>query len=119
MYLKSCSVHTEERKAAEWENAAEMVKTYSDEMVARWNKEIDTYLVYVRTQTARRELCGSHRAYFTGWPLLRHTDGVQRSVVFATPTRRTRPLYRHSAANLLATRELLNKLTIRKLHPID
>ncbi|EIW53850.1 uncharacterized protein TRAVEDRAFT_132874, partial [Trametes versicolor FP-101664 SS1] len=46
MYLKSCSVHTEERKAAEWENAAEMVKTYSDEMVARWNKEIDTYLVY-------------------------------------------------------------------------
>lgn len=25
-----------------------MVKTYSDEMVKRWNAEIDTLLVYVR-----------------------------------------------------------------------
>lgn len=55
-------MHTEERKATEWKNAAEMVKTYSDEMVARWNKEIDTYLVYVRIQTLRRHLCGSHNA---------------------------------------------------------
>ncbi|EIW52744.1 uncharacterized protein TRAVEDRAFT_79847, partial [Trametes versicolor FP-101664 SS1] len=29
-----------------WADAADMVKTYSDEMVDRWNKVIDTYLVF-------------------------------------------------------------------------
>ncbi|KAI0832330.1 hypothetical protein BC628DRAFT_1309491, partial [Trametes gibbosa] len=34
----------EHRKA--WSDAAKVVKTYSDEMIIRWNAEIDTYLVY-------------------------------------------------------------------------
>ncbi|KAI0631704.1 hypothetical protein C8Q77DRAFT_1074688 [Trametes polyzona] len=31
-----------------WSDAADLVKTYSDDMIRRWNSEIDTYLVYVR-----------------------------------------------------------------------
>ncbi|KAI0769373.1 hypothetical protein BD413DRAFT_82826 [Trametes elegans] len=37
---------SEEEKSKAWSDAASMVKTYSDELVDRWNKEIDTYLVY-------------------------------------------------------------------------
>ncbi|EIW54284.1 uncharacterized protein TRAVEDRAFT_101014, partial [Trametes versicolor FP-101664 SS1] len=29
-----------------WTDAAGMVQSYSDDMIARWNKEIDTYLVF-------------------------------------------------------------------------
>ena len=38
---------TEEEKKDAWDKTAEVVKTYSDELVERWNKEIDTLLVYV------------------------------------------------------------------------
>lgn len=31
-----------------WSDAANVVKVYSDDMIKRWNAEIDTYLVYVR-----------------------------------------------------------------------
>ncbi len=38
---------TEEQRAKAWKETADILKTYSDEMVARWNQEIDTLLVYV------------------------------------------------------------------------
>ena len=38
---------TEEEKKNAWDETANVVKTYSDELVDRWNKEIDTLLVYV------------------------------------------------------------------------
>ncbi|RDX45249.1 hypothetical protein OH76DRAFT_1008238 [Lentinus brumalis] len=37
---------TEEQRAKAWKETADILKTYSDEMVARWNQEIDTLLVY-------------------------------------------------------------------------
>ncbi|KAI0698853.1 hypothetical protein C8Q76DRAFT_587081, partial [Earliella scabrosa] len=37
---------TEEEKKDAWDKTASVVKTYSDELVDRWNKEIDTLLVY-------------------------------------------------------------------------
>ena len=38
---------TEKEKKEAWDEIAGLVKTYSDELVDRWNKEIDTLLVYV------------------------------------------------------------------------
>lgn len=40
---------TGEQKRASWDRTADIVKMYSEEMVKRWNGEIDTLLVYVRT----------------------------------------------------------------------
>ncbi|KAL1943677.1 hypothetical protein VTO73DRAFT_4122 [Trametes versicolor] len=40
------TIRTEEEKEKAWTDAADMVKTYSDEMVERWNRVIDTYLVF-------------------------------------------------------------------------
>ncbi|KAH9912336.1 uncharacterized protein BXZ73DRAFT_29345, partial [Epithele typhae] len=37
---------TEEEKADAWARTVDVIKTYSDEMVRRWNAEIDTLLVY-------------------------------------------------------------------------
>ncbi|RPD67899.1 hypothetical protein L226DRAFT_527579 [Lentinus tigrinus ALCF2SS1-7] len=37
---------TEDERAKAWDKTAELVKTYSDEMVKRWNEEIDTLLVF-------------------------------------------------------------------------
>ncbi|KAI0744438.1 hypothetical protein C8Q76DRAFT_607197, partial [Earliella scabrosa] len=37
---------TEEEKKDAWEKTADVVKKYSDELIIRWNKEIDTLLVY-------------------------------------------------------------------------
>ncbi|KAI0365883.1 hypothetical protein BV20DRAFT_953293, partial [Pilatotrama ljubarskyi] len=37
---------TADEKAQAWSDAAETVKIFSDEMIERWNSEIDTYLVY-------------------------------------------------------------------------
>ncbi|KAI0698842.1 hypothetical protein C8Q76DRAFT_685390 [Earliella scabrosa] len=37
---------SEEEKKEAWDEIAGIVKTYSDELVERWNKEIDTLLVY-------------------------------------------------------------------------
>ncbi|KAI0635921.1 hypothetical protein C8Q77DRAFT_602175 [Trametes polyzona] len=39
-------VYTPEQKARAWSEAAGLVKKYSDEMIERWNTEIDTYLVF-------------------------------------------------------------------------
>lgn len=47
MLLKKSEVYTEEQKREAWTDAAVMVQNYSDDMIARWNKEIDTYLVFV------------------------------------------------------------------------
>lgn len=41
------TLFTVDEKTKAWSETAEIVKTYSDEMVKRWNAEIDTYLVYV------------------------------------------------------------------------
>lgn len=48
MYLTRNQVYTEGHKTKAWQDAAGMVQRYSDDMVERWNKEIDTYLVLVR-----------------------------------------------------------------------
>ncbi|KAI0712726.1 hypothetical protein C8T65DRAFT_176460 [Cerioporus squamosus] len=37
---------TNEQRADAWKETAHIMKTYSDEIVDRWNKEIDTLLVY-------------------------------------------------------------------------
>ncbi|KAH9886470.1 hypothetical protein C8Q73DRAFT_281363 [Cubamyces lactineus] len=46
IWEKRGSRYTAEEKAEAWSGTAEVVKTYSDEMVQRMNKEIDTLLVY-------------------------------------------------------------------------
>ncbi|KAL1937850.1 hypothetical protein VTO73DRAFT_12743 [Trametes versicolor] len=46
LYWKKFKVYTEEQKTKAWSDAAGMVQTYSDDMIERWNKEIDTYLVF-------------------------------------------------------------------------
>lgn len=38
---------SEEEKVKVWSDAAETVNTYYDELVGRWEDEIDTLLVYV------------------------------------------------------------------------
>ncbi|KAI0718788.1 hypothetical protein C8T65DRAFT_737131 [Cerioporus squamosus] len=38
--------HDEEQRAKAWTDAAGAVKTYHDELIARWSKEMDTLLVY-------------------------------------------------------------------------
>ncbi|KAL1945578.1 hypothetical protein VTO73DRAFT_2429 [Trametes versicolor] len=43
---KRYNVYTEEQKTKAWTDAAGMVQSHSDDMIARWNKEIDTYLVF-------------------------------------------------------------------------
>lgn len=48
MYKRKFGVYTQEDDTKAWSDAAEMVQTYSDEMVKRWKEEIDTYLVFVR-----------------------------------------------------------------------
>ncbi|KAI0644899.1 hypothetical protein C8Q79DRAFT_739345 [Trametes meyenii] len=40
------NLFTKEETDKAWEDVSSMVKNYSDEMVNRWNKEIDTLLVY-------------------------------------------------------------------------
>ncbi|KAL1943711.1 hypothetical protein VTO73DRAFT_4156 [Trametes versicolor] len=39
-------IHPEKKQTEAWSDAAGAVKTYSDSMVHRWNKEIDVYLVF-------------------------------------------------------------------------
>lgn len=41
-------VYTYEEKEKAWEKVASMTLYHNDAMVDRWNKEIDTYLVFVR-----------------------------------------------------------------------
>ncbi|KAL1946234.1 hypothetical protein VTO73DRAFT_15361 [Trametes versicolor] len=40
------NICTEEEKAKAWTDVADTVKTYSDDMIERWNKQIDVYLVF-------------------------------------------------------------------------
>ncbi|EIW52775.1 uncharacterized protein TRAVEDRAFT_87799, partial [Trametes versicolor FP-101664 SS1] len=40
------AMRTEEEEAEAWSKAATDLKTYSDNMIHRWNKEIDVYLVF-------------------------------------------------------------------------
>ncbi|OJT04589.1 hypothetical protein TRAPUB_4704 [Trametes pubescens] len=40
------AIRTEEQQAKAWTDAAKAVKLYSDNMIHRWNKEIDVYLVF-------------------------------------------------------------------------
>ncbi|KAL1942581.1 hypothetical protein VTO73DRAFT_6183 [Trametes versicolor] len=46
VYYKRDKAYTQEQRTKAWSNAAEMVQTYSDEMIKRWKEEIDTYLVF-------------------------------------------------------------------------
>ncbi len=48
--------HTQDEKEQVWSEAAEAVKTYHEEMVAAWDKEMDTLLVYVSIQSVSLEL---------------------------------------------------------------
>lgn len=48
MLDKRDEVYTPEQKTNAWSDAAGMVRNYSDDMITRWNKEIDIYLVFVR-----------------------------------------------------------------------
>ncbi|TFK93341.1 hypothetical protein K466DRAFT_478823, partial [Polyporus arcularius HHB13444] len=41
-----CEEYDEDHRAKAWTNAADAVKTYHDELINRWNKEMDTLLVY-------------------------------------------------------------------------
>ena len=51
--------YTQDEKEEVWSEAAEAVKTYHEEMVAAWDKEMDTLLVYVRMQFLFPGLVGS------------------------------------------------------------
>ena len=42
------ALYTPEERVRAWSETADVVKTYSDEMVTRWKEEIDTLLVFVR-----------------------------------------------------------------------
>ncbi|OJT08366.1 hypothetical protein TRAPUB_705 [Trametes pubescens] len=46
MLDKRENVYTQGQKTKAWSDAAGLVQNYSDDMIARWNKEIDTYLVF-------------------------------------------------------------------------
>lgn len=46
-------VYTPEQQKKAWSDSAETVQKWSDQMVEQWNKEIDTYLVFVRSPAAR------------------------------------------------------------------
>ena len=41
------SAYTDDDRTEAWTKLADAVKAYSDENVERWNREIDTMLVYV------------------------------------------------------------------------
>ena len=43
--------YTQDEKEEVWSEAAEAVKTYHEEMVAAWDKEMDTLLVYVSSRS--------------------------------------------------------------------
>lgn len=60
MLDKRDKVYTSEEKTNAWSDAAGMVQNYSEEMIARWNKEIDTYLVFV-SRGRRKPRGGVHR----------------------------------------------------------
>ena len=45
---KTFFTDSDEEHDQAWNETAKIVKTYSDQMIDRWNKEIDTLLVYVR-----------------------------------------------------------------------
>ena len=59
------------------------MEKYSDEMVKRWNGEIDTLLVYVRVDADRRPSYTDRLRCCPGGFVLRSINGVQRPVVSA------------------------------------
>ncbi|KAH9847088.1 hypothetical protein C2E23DRAFT_890292 [Lenzites betulinus] len=40
------SVHTDDARAKAWSDVATKAQTFGDDMVSRWNREIDTYLLF-------------------------------------------------------------------------
>ncbi|KAI0675648.1 hypothetical protein C8Q78DRAFT_1074649 [Trametes maxima] len=46
LYQRRETAYSGPQKGQAWQEAAETVKVYSDEMIKRWNAEIDTYLVF-------------------------------------------------------------------------
>ena len=74
---------TDAERADAWEKTAEIVEKYSDEMVKRWNGEIDTLLVYVRVDTDRFPSYTDRLWCCSGGFVLRSTDSLQRTVVSA------------------------------------
>ena len=73
------------------EETANIVKTYSEEMVVRWNTEIDTLLVYVRVNADHHILI--ELTMSNGCPgrfVFRSTDSVQCPIL---PTAHPSPCY--------------------------
>ncbi|KAI0363359.1 hypothetical protein BV20DRAFT_149734 [Pilatotrama ljubarskyi] len=64
---------TAEEKEQAWNEVNQIVKTYSDDMVERWNLEIDTYLVYVRLHSRPLRLM----------TLMTLTGGIQQAGLFS------------------------------------
>ncbi len=56
-------IYRPEETERAWSDAADVVKVYSDDMIKRWNDEIDTYLVYVRGRTCESQLEDSTESY--------------------------------------------------------
>lgn len=96
-----------------------MVKTYSDDLVMRWNVEIDTYLVYVSLARFRCRLLNSVDAiHAKGRPVFCNIDGIQRTVILtASAACSGLGLTRGLAANLFANEHLLRQPPIRQLNP--
>ena len=83
------SFFTEKQRADAWDKTAKIVKTYSDEMIDRWNKEIDTLLVYVRPVPHNLGTLLTLRLA-QGGLVFGRPDGVQRAVI-STPRSVTIP----------------------------
>ena len=94
------------------------MEKYSDEMVKRWNGEIDTLLVYVRLDADHRPNYIDRLRCCSGGFVLRSTDCIQRPVISATysPTcngsRHRRPREDFGSAE-----QLLGQSSIRQLYP--
>ena len=72
---------TEEEKKNAWDETAKVVKTYSDELVNRWNTEIDTLLVYVSVGCSDVVSCLDLVGNRTGRSVLRGPYRLQRPVL--------------------------------------
>ena len=94
------------------------MEKYSDEMVKRWNGEIDTLLVYVRVDADRRLSYTDHLWGCPGRVVLRGTDRLQRPVVPAAhPTACHRSGHRRPREDLGSAEQLLSQSPISQLYP--
>lgn len=108
--------HEEKRKA--WETVASMTLYHNDAMVERWNKEIDTYLVFVRsTEITELELRDLPIDDVQGRPFLCSPHRIQCSVVHSAPAGRPRSLACRIATDVCAADKLLDQSSLYQLYP--